>query len=422
MSGSCRWEDARFDLIVCRFVLLHVHARRAFVNTMLNRLSPDGTLVMEEPSLSSLFSIPAVPAFEQANAAVLAYGKAHGLDYDCAEAIWPMPAGLEVDIQEARFSQPTVWSQAHKEVVRLSFQAFGPRLVEQGILEPAQVAHITASLARDYECPAVISGGLRTLQVALTRQGGAVMRGLKVEQVSQGIYERIPSEDVVGYRVREDSLLAWAIDGASTLTEAPFTTFSDVTDAGWFARQLSSLLQARFRNMPFSTQLLRLGLRELGQVYRQAGGEAQPLWAWPGAAATVVEIDFSVRPMQLLSYRYADCFVTSWHGGAEGLRPDEVAPPAQAYAPWKPYSASRVSSVIGYGCAVSSNRGTSLALALTLNPESALGATVKRDTLHRPGHVLLGSDGLSRIWDTYQLMTREQAVQHVACHGLSSLL
>lgn len=85
------------------------------------------------------------------------------------------------------------------------------------------------------------------------------MRGLKVEQVSQGIYERIPSEDVVGYRVREDSLLAWAIDGASTLTERPFTTFSDVTDAGWFARQLSSLLQARFRNMPFSTQLLRLG-------------------------------------------------------------------------------------------------------------------------------------------------------------------
>ncbi|MCC7634806.1 methyltransferase domain-containing protein [Stenotrophomonas rhizophila] len=168
-----RWaEEHRFDLIVCRFVLLHLQERAAVLQSLLVLLGSTGTLVIEEPSLSSLFCVPRVPAFEQANAAILAYGRLHGLDYDCAAALWEMLAGLKVEIQEARFSQPTVWSEEHKQVVRLSFQAFSSRLVEAGVLEPAQVAQIVASLVRDYESPAVISSGLRTLQIAVTPRSG----------------------------------------------------------------------------------------------------------------------------------------------------------------------------------------------------------------------------------------------------------
>lgn len=164
-----RWtEERRFDLIVCRFVLLHLPERAAVLQCLLDLLSPAGTLVIEEPSLSSLFAVPRVPAFELANAAILAYGRLQGLDYDCAAALWGMLAGLQVEIYEARFSQPTVWSGEHKQVVRLSFQAFSSRLVAAGILEPAQVAQIVASLVRDYESPKVISSGLRTLQIAVT--------------------------------------------------------------------------------------------------------------------------------------------------------------------------------------------------------------------------------------------------------------
>ncbi|AZE83356.1 hypothetical protein C4J98_1943 [Pseudomonas orientalis] len=161
-------ETQRFDLIVCRFVLLHVQARAAALQCLLDLLNPTGRLVIEEPSLSSLFSVPRVPAFEQANAAIRAYGRLQGLDYDCDAALWEMLAERQVDIQDARFSQPTVWSGEHKQVVRLSFQAFSSRLVAAGILEPAHVAQIVASLVRDYESPAVISSGLRTLQIAVT--------------------------------------------------------------------------------------------------------------------------------------------------------------------------------------------------------------------------------------------------------------
>lgn len=163
-------EGGNFDLIVCRFVLLHIADRGLVIQALLSRLSPTGILLIEEPSLSSLFSIPSLPAFEQANAAILAYGRAQGIDYDCAESIWPLVTALDVDIREARFSQPTVWSEEHKQIVRLSFQAFRSKLVEFGFLEARQAEQISESLAGEYATDVVISGGLRTLQLAVSRR------------------------------------------------------------------------------------------------------------------------------------------------------------------------------------------------------------------------------------------------------------
>lgn len=249
------------------------------------------------------------------------------------------------------------------------------------------------------------------------------MKAVTVEQVSQGIYAHIPTEDVVGYVQRGDSLLAWAIDGASTLTETPFTTFPEVTDAGWFARELSRLLAERFQHTLFSPAQLRLVLQELREVYQQAGGHPQPLWAWPVAAATVLEIDLSASPARLVSYHYADCFIAAWRAAAEAERVlDDAVMPAAVYDPWKPYSGFQGGQRDRLWSRREQQQRNESSSALTLNPESALNATLQSETLHRPGHVLLGSDGLSRIWDTYHLMTQEQALQCVAQHGLPALL
>lgn len=249
------------------------------------------------------------------------------------------------------------------------------------------------------------------------------MKTVTIEQVSQGIYEHIPSEDVVGHVQREDSLLAWVIDGASTLTETPFTTFSDVTDAGWFARELSRLLEERFQHTRFSPAELRLVLQDLRQAYRRAGGDARPLWAWPVAAATVLEVDMSVSPARLASYHYADCFIATWHTAACAERVvDDVVLPAAVYDPWKPYSGFQGVQRDRLWLRREQQQKNESSSALTLNPQSALNASLQSEILQRPGHVLLGSDGLSRVWDTYHLMTKAQALQCVAQQGLPALL
>lgn len=128
-------------------------------------------MVIEEPSLASLFSVPAVSAFAEANAVMMAYGWRNGVTYDCIEDIWAIVTSLDVSIKEARFSQPTVWKKEHKEVVYLSFQQFRPQLVEQGLIAEKRAEAVAKALTQEFMDDTVISGGLRTLQLAISIRG-----------------------------------------------------------------------------------------------------------------------------------------------------------------------------------------------------------------------------------------------------------
>lgn len=160
-----------FDLITCRFTLLHIKKRANAIRALLKQLAPGGTLVIEEPSLASLFSVPTVPAFAEANAVMMACGWRNGITYDCIEDIWAIITSLDVNIKEARFSQPTVWKKEHKEVVYLSFQQFRPQLVKQGLIAEKRADAIAQALIQEFMDDTVISGGLRTLQLAISIRG-----------------------------------------------------------------------------------------------------------------------------------------------------------------------------------------------------------------------------------------------------------
>ena len=240
---------------------------------------------------------------------------------------------------------------------------------------------------------------------------------------SQGIYEHIPTEDVVGYVQRERSILAWAIDGASTLTAAPYNTFHDVTDAGWFARQLDQRLRAECQDVPFSKALLHRILRSVREEYVRAGGLRQPLWAWPSAAALCVEMCRAGGQIEMSIFRYADCFIETCH--ATDLREEYSSDPAQntpEFDPWKPFSGFRGQKLASLWRRRMQQQMNLVRNALTINPASAMNAVEEQGIVSSPVHVLLGSDGLSRIWDTYHVMTKDEAMRFVVRQGLHALL
>jgi hypothetical protein len=53
----------------------------------------------------------------------------------------------------------------------LSFRQFWPQLVKRGLIEDDRVEAIAQSPAREYMEDTVISGGLRTLQIAISLRG-----------------------------------------------------------------------------------------------------------------------------------------------------------------------------------------------------------------------------------------------------------
>ncbi|RRW96488.1 hypothetical protein EGJ54_10705 [Pandoraea apista] len=249
------------------------------------------------------------------------------------------------------------------------------------------------------------------------------MMRVNVESISQGIYKDIPSEDVVGYLQRERSILAWAIDGASTLTESPFTTFDYISDAGWFARRLADLLR-QLETTAFRKSNFHDGLDRLRQEYCAMSKHIPPLENWPVAAATIVETDFSVGTTLTVSiYRYADCFDLVHQGALpHSKREKPSVPQCLSYDAWKPCSGFEGQPLEQLLQRRRQQQRNEFSTALTLNPKSALNAAEEHLTIHTPAHILLGTDGLSRIWETYNLIPREQAIELVARSGLSTLL
>ena len=233
-------------------------------------------------------------------------------------------------------------------------------------------------------------------------------------------YEDIPSEDVAGCLVRESSALAWAIDGASTLAEQPFQHFSGVTDAGWFARRIDTSLRECFVERAFDLDGMAELLVSARDAYVDAGAGSEPLWVWPVAAAVIVEIDLVAS--QLRIYRYADCFVETAAvpsvncvlrrgcSGCDGVRPH--------WEPCSGFNGSTLALLRARREAQQRNQGTS---ALTLNPLSASNAVLECRSIQTPCDILLGSDGLSRLWETYGALSRAQAMRCLETEGLASL-
>ncbi|WP_047906398.1 hypothetical protein [Pandoraea faecigallinarum] len=245
----------------------------------------------------------------------------------------------------------------------------------------------------------------------------------EIQCISQGIYKSIPTEDVVGCHRRSQSMLVWAIDGASTLSASPFTTFGDISDAGWFARKISDAIP-KLATPSFSTSRLHRQLHTIRREYFDASSETNPMHDWPVAAATVVEIA-TVSPARLLVsiHRYADCFEL-FHEGRTASNPDHGVPARliQTFDEWKPHSGfagSELSQLRSRRCQQQRNEFGS---ALTLNPVSAFNAKRIELTLNTPAQILVGTDGLSRAWDTYGLMTKAEALKLAAESGLGALL
>ena len=235
-----------------------------------------------------------------------------------------------------------------------------------------------------------------------------------------GIYRAIPSEDVAGFVARPDGFAAWVIDGASTLSNEAFTTYATVTDCGWFARQVSRFFETELAARPFSPVVLSGEIAALRHRYDADGGDAAPEWAHPVAAAMIVEVTCHTGTARIRQHRYADCFAVFGEGEvAADVAETQVSP--GHFDPWKPcsgFDGARLEALRARRCQQQRNEESD---ALTLNPLSAFNVHTSEQTITRPFHALLGSDGLARLWEGYALFSRAAALERVRDHGAAHL-
>ena len=138
---------ASFDLVYCRFLLLHLPEPERALSEMGALLKPNGILVCEDGDLTSASSDPpsALGAFADLWGRL---GPARGVDYALGRRLFQMVQAASFPAPEITFNQPVLARGENKRFLELSVAEAGPAFVEAGLITAQQLERTLAEMLR----------------------------------------------------------------------------------------------------------------------------------------------------------------------------------------------------------------------------------------------------------------------------------
>lgn len=162
-AAETRLSAGSFDVVYCRFLLLHMPDPSACLREMKRVLKPGGALVVEDADLTTAHSIPA-SALDSFSDLFGRLGAARGLDYALAGRLHRMVRDAGFPRVSAEFYHPELQSEEDRMLLTWTIEEAGPALVAEGIVDREGLARIFAEMREAASHP-----GLRVFAPRVTQ-------------------------------------------------------------------------------------------------------------------------------------------------------------------------------------------------------------------------------------------------------------
>ncbi|HIE0069998.1 TPA: class I SAM-dependent methyltransferase [Pseudomonas aeruginosa] len=154
-----------FDLVYCRFTLIHLENPLRALRSLYAVLKPGGMLVCEEPVTESHACTPYNEAFDRANRLTIALGRSRGVDYDLGYRLGSLCVAAGFERVTVNSEQPEIAEVNERSIFSDSFSQVMDQVVAAGLAQTHEVDGVLQGLRALEQDPAYRLKGFCTVQV-----------------------------------------------------------------------------------------------------------------------------------------------------------------------------------------------------------------------------------------------------------------
>lgn len=137
----------QFDMVLCRFLLIHLQRPADALVQMLALLRPGGILVAQEPILTSMFTDPPTHAYARFAEQSVEVGAALGVDYDFGSRLFGAFRDAGLVGLDASIFQPCYSTGERKRLWEYTFLEAAPGAIAAGLADQGEFEELAAQFA-----------------------------------------------------------------------------------------------------------------------------------------------------------------------------------------------------------------------------------------------------------------------------------